>query len=211
MARYKPYNTSQLVMVAIDFEHQLVPGTFEYALHMLIEDKLDLSGFDACYRNDATGAPAYDPAILLKIILYAYSKGITSSRRIEQLCREHVVFMALAAHGVPHFTTIADFVATRQAAIERLFRDVLLVCEQAGLIGREMFAVDGVKLPSNASKEYPISEFSTTLIASLAPGCAARSIVACTLLHLDMTKTQRKRGRLESTCGLGLAASGFGS
>ena len=154
MARNKPYNTAQLAMVAIDFERQLLPGSFEYALHRLIEEKLDLSAFDACYRNDASGAPAYDPAILLKIILYAYSKGVTSSRRIEQLCREHIVFMALAAHSVPHFTTIADFIATRHAPIEKLFRDVLLVCDEAGLIGREMFAVDGVKLPSNASKEW---------------------------------------------------------
>ena len=101
-----------------------------------------------------SGAPAYDPAILLKIILYAYSKGVTSSRRIEQLCRDNVIFMALAAHTLPHFTTIADFIATRQQPIERLFRDVLLVCDEAGLIGREMFAVDGVKLPSNAAKEW---------------------------------------------------------
>jgi DDE family transposase len=62
--------------------------------------------------------------------------------------------MALAAHSVPHFTTIADFIASRDAQIGRLFRDVLLVCDEAGLIGRQMFAVDGVKLPSNASKEW---------------------------------------------------------
>ena len=154
MARYKAYDYGQLTMLAVDFERQIVPGTFEYARHSLIEERLDLAAFDARYKNDETGAPAYDPAILLKIIMYAYSKGVTSSRRIEQLCCENVVFMALAAHGVPHFTTIADFIATREGEIAKLFRDVLLVCEEAGLIGREMFAVDGVKLPSNASKEW---------------------------------------------------------
>jgi transposase len=54
----------------------------------LIEERLDLAAFDACYKNDETGAAACDPAILLKIILYAYSKGVTRSRRIEQLCSE---------------------------------------------------------------------------------------------------------------------------
>ena len=102
---------------------------------------------EARYDNDACGAPAYDPAILLKIILYAYSKGITSSRQIEQLAKENVVCMALAADTAPHFTTIAAFVSSLSAEITEVFRNVLLVCDEAGLIGKEMFAVDGVKLP----------------------------------------------------------------
>ena len=110
--------------------------------------------FETRYHNDATGAPAYDPAILLKIILFAYSKGIIHSRKIEALCRENVVFMALSADTQPHFTTIADFISSSSAEIARIFRNVLLVCDEAGLIGREMFAIDGVKLPRNASKEW---------------------------------------------------------
>jgi transposase len=144
MARYKPYDYGQRVMLAVSLEQQLVPGTFEYALHSLIEQRLDLCAFDAWYKNDEMGAPAYDPAILLKIILYAYSKSVTSSRRIERLCCENVIFMALAAHSAPHFTTLADFIATRHSQIEKLFLEVLLVCDEAGLIGRSMFAVDGV-------------------------------------------------------------------
>jgi hypothetical protein len=91
---------------------------------------------------------------LLKIVLYAYSRGIVSSRRIEQACRENVVFMALSADTRPHFTTIADFISSMDKEIIHLFRDVLLVCDDLGLIGREMFAIDGCKLPSNASKEW---------------------------------------------------------
>ena len=90
----------------------------------------------------------------MKIVLFAYSKGIIHSRKIEALCRENVVFMALSADTQPHFTTIADFVSSSPAEIVRIFRDVLLVCDEAGLIGREMFAIDGLKLPSNASKEW---------------------------------------------------------
>jgi hypothetical protein len=67
-----------------------------------------MSVFDDRYKNDDTGAPAFDPRVLLKIILYAYSRGITSSRKIEQACRENIIFMALSADTQPHFTTIAD-------------------------------------------------------------------------------------------------------
>jgi transposase len=110
--------------------------------------------FDARYQNDETGAPAYDPAILLKIVLYAYSRGIISSREIEQCCRENIVFMALSADSCPHFTTIAGFISTMSEQIAPLFLEVLLICDKMGLIGREMFAIDGCKLPSNASREW---------------------------------------------------------
>ena len=154
MARYKHYDYGQTKLLPISYSRQILPGTFEHTLSYLIDNKIDLSVFEDRYQNDETGAPAYDPAILLKIILFAYSKGITSSRVIASLCKEHVVFMALSADTTPHFTTIASFVSTLEPQIVRLFRDVLLVCDEAGLIGKEMFAVEGVKLPSNASKEW---------------------------------------------------------
>ncbi|MGH6793003.1 MAG: transposase, partial [Methyloceanibacter sp.] len=154
MARYKNYNYGQMKMLPVSFERQILAGTFEHTLNRLIEDEFDLSVFEARYKNDETGAPAYDPAILLKIILLAYARGVTSSREIERLCRENVVFMALSADSAPHFTTIADFVSSLEGEIVSMYRDVLLVCDELGLIGREMFAVDGVKMPSNASKEW---------------------------------------------------------
>jgi len=158
MARYKPYDYRQTKMLPVRFEEQILPGTFEYTLNRLIDESIDLSVFEARYRNDDGGAPAYDPAALLKIILLAYSRGITSSRQIERLCRENVLFMAISADSQPHFTTIAHFIATLDREITTIFRDVLLVCDEAGLIGKEMFAVDRVKLPSNASKEWSGSQ-----------------------------------------------------
>lgn len=154
MARYKEYNYHQGKFIPISFDKQILPGTFEYTLNYLIDHELDLSVFDTRYVNDETGAPAYDPAVLLKIVLYAYSRGITSSRKIEQCCRENIIFMALSCDTHPHFTTIADFISTLDAEIVKLFCEVLLICDQMNLIGREMFAVDGVRLPSNASKEW---------------------------------------------------------
>jgi len=154
MARYKPYSYGQGQFIPVFFSEQILPGTFEFALNQLIDERLDLSLFDAKYRNDETGAPAYDPRILLKIVLFAYSKGITSSREIARCCKQNIVFMALSAHSAPHFTTIADFISSLDKEMIQLFREVLLVCDEAGLIGREMFAIDGCKLPSNAAKEW---------------------------------------------------------
>ena len=113
-----------------------------------------MSIFDGKYRNDETGRAAYDPKILLKVVLLAYSRGLISSRKIEQACRENVVFIALACGQQPDHSTIAAFVSSMKDEILPLFRDVLLVCEEMNLLGGTMFALDGCKLPSNASKEW---------------------------------------------------------
>jgi transposase len=154
VARYKPYSYAQGKLIPIYFERQILPGTFEYTLNHLIDHEFDLSVFDGRYKNEETGSPAYDPRILLKIVLFAYSRGIISSRKIARACEENIIFMALSADTRPHFTTIADFIATMDKEIVELFRNVLLVCDDLGLIGKEMFAIDGCKLPSNASKEW---------------------------------------------------------
>jgi transposase len=151
MARYKHIDTSPRFL-AVDLQRQLLPGTFEHAMNHLIDSELDLSGFDAQFKNDVTGAAAYPPAMLLKVILFAYSMGIVSSRNIERACREHITFIALSGDSQPHFTTIAGFVSTLGEDIARIFTQILFICDKQGLIGREMFAIDGVKLPSNASK-----------------------------------------------------------
>ncbi|PWB40535.1 MAG: DDE transposase [Rhodocyclales bacterium] len=152
MARYKPIDTGPRFL-AVDLERQLLPGSFEHALHHLIDHEIDLSGFDARYRNDRTGAAAYPPGMLLKVVLFAYSQGIVSSRAIERACREHVTFIALSGDSAPHFTTIAAFVSSLAVEIAPLFAQVLYLCDRQGLIGRQMFAIDGVKLPSNAAKQ----------------------------------------------------------
>ena len=151
MARYKHIDTSPKFL-PVDLTRQLLPGTFEHALNHLLDHEVDLSGFDARYCNDETGASAYAPAMLLKIVLFAYSQGIIGSRPIERVCREHITFIALTGDSAPHFTTIAGFVSTLGEDIARIFARVLFICGRQGLIGREMFAIDGVKLPSNASK-----------------------------------------------------------
>ena len=184
MARYRHIDT-QPKFLPVDLARQLLPGTFEHAVHHLLEGAIDLSTFEARFRNDATGAPAYPPAMLLKVVLAAYAHGVVSSRGIERLCREQVTFIALCGDQPPHFTTIADFVSTLGDEIARVFAAVVAICDRQGLIGREMFAIDGVKLPSNASKrrsgtraefERQATKLEATAHAILERHCAADAL-----------------------------------
>lgn len=154
MARFKKYSYAQGEFIPVCFQDQIVPGTFEYALNYVIDNQLDLSVFSGRYDNDEKGAPAFDPAIMLKIILFAYSLGITTTRQIAKCCETNIVFMALSANSRPHFTTLAMFVASIDKEISSLFRDILLICAEENLIGKHMFAIDGCKLSSDCSKEW---------------------------------------------------------
>ena len=95
MARYKIVGRSPRFLPIVR-DAQLMAGSFEYALDYLIDNEVDLTGIARRYCNDETGAPAYDPAVMLKIVLLAYSRGIVSSRGIERVCRENVLFMAIS-------------------------------------------------------------------------------------------------------------------
>ena len=98
MAKYKRYDYSQSLMIPVSLEEQLVPGTLEFAIHTLVERRMDMSVFDDNYQNDDTGRSAYDPKILLKVVLLGYSRGLTSSRQIERACCENVLFMAMSCN-----------------------------------------------------------------------------------------------------------------
>ena len=135
MAKFKSYDYRQRVLLPVSLEDQLMSGTLEFAIHTLVDKRLDMSIFEGKYRNDETGRAAYDPKILLKVVLLAYSRGLISSRKIEQACRENVVFMALACGQQPDHSTIAAFVSSLKDEILPLFRDVLLVCEEMNLLG----------------------------------------------------------------------------
>jgi transposase len=154
MAHYKETERGQGLFLTINLSEQIVPGTYEYTLTRLIDNKLDLSIFDKKYNNDYTGAAAIEPRILLKIILYCYSMGVISSRKIAKMCKYNMIVKAQAEDIEPHYTTISNFVSGMSGEIERVFSEVLLVCSGMGLIKGKMFAIDGCRLPSNASKEW---------------------------------------------------------
>ena len=153
MARYKPVERSGM-FIPVVLAEQIQPGTFEFALGHLVDYDFDLSALDATFNNDDTGASAsaYDPRIMLKIVLLAYSRGLVSSRKIAQACKHNVLFIALSGDSQPSYTHIARFVRELGPDIQALFSEVLfgqvlLTCDRIGLIGKTMFAIEGVKRP----------------------------------------------------------------
>lgn len=154
MAKFKPLNENQLVMLPISLQDQLVPGTLEHTISEVVDKHIDLSVFDVRYNNNETGATAIHPKILLKVILLGYARGMISSRQIERACQENIIFIALSYGYAPDHSTIAQFISSMQSEIETLFSNVLLVCEELGLLDGTHFSLDGVKLSANVSKEW---------------------------------------------------------
>ena len=95
MPRYKPQDHNSLLLPVI-LSEQIVPGTFAFALSYLVDHELNLRPLDAQFNNDEVGASAYDPRVMLKIVLLAYSQGLISSRNVEQACARNVQFIAIS-------------------------------------------------------------------------------------------------------------------
>jgi transposase len=115
-------------------------------------DELDLSGFVAAYRRDGHGRAAFDPAMMVALLLFAYAKGQRSSRVIERECVENVAYRVIAANQRLDHTTIARFRKRHERAISELFVQVLGLCAEAGLVNVGVIAIDGTKLRANASQ-----------------------------------------------------------
>jgi transposase len=115
--------------------------------------EMNLDGFYAAYRQDGRARPAYDPAMMVAVLLYAYARGIRSSRLIERACEEDVAFRVLAAQQRPDHATIARFVERHQEAVAELFGEVLVLCARSGLVTVAVIAVDGTKLHANACRD----------------------------------------------------------
>jgi len=113
--------------------------------------ELDLAPIYARYRSDGWGAPAFEPAMMTALLLYAYATGERSSRRIEARCRRDIAYRIITANQVPDHATIARFRADHEATIRHLFDEVLRLCAQAGLGRLGLIALDGTKLAANAA------------------------------------------------------------
>src|SRR4051812_11738229 len=115
-------------------------------------EEMDLDAFYAGYRVDGRSRPLYDPAMMVAVLVYAYARGIRSSRMIERACEEGVAFRVLAAQQRPDHATIARFVERHEEAIAGLFGEVSTLCARSGLVRVGVIAVDGTKLQANASR-----------------------------------------------------------
>jgi transposase len=116
-------------------------------------EEMDLEPFYGAYRRDGRSRPAYDPAMMVGLLLYAYARGVRSSRVVERACEEDVAFRVIAAQQRPDHATIARFTERHQDAIAGLFGEVLSLCAKSGLAKVGVLAVDGTKLHANASRD----------------------------------------------------------
>jgi transposase len=115
-------------------------------------EEMDLSDFYADYRADGHGRPAYDPRMMVALLLYAYARGNRSSRGIERECQEDVAYRVICANLVPDHSTIAEFRVRHEAALGEVFTSVLFLCQRVGLVRVGVVAVDGTKIAANASR-----------------------------------------------------------
>jgi transposase len=127
-----------------------------YFVLALIIEELDLKEITAAYSNEK-GQPPFDPRMMTALLLYAYCRGIYSSRRIAQACRERMDFMSIIALDPPDFRTVSNFRGRHLKALAGLFVQVLKLCEKAGLVKLGHVALDGTKIKANASKHKAMS------------------------------------------------------
>src|SRR4051812_7155484 len=116
-------------------------------------DELDLAAFLAEYRQDGLGRAAFDPSMMIALMLYAYALGERSSRAIERRCREDVAFRVITANQIPDHATIARFRVRHERALGEVFTQILALCAESGLVQVGLIAVDGTKIAGNASRE----------------------------------------------------------
>jgi transposase len=140
----------QLMLMPCDVRDWL--GEDDIVWHVLeVVEGLDLSGFYRRYRSNGQGAAAFDPAMMIALVIYAHAVGVRSSRAIERACTRDAGFKVVTGQLVPDHSTIARFVTGHQEAIKALFGQVLRLCSAAGMVRVGVISVDGTKVAANAS------------------------------------------------------------
>jgi transposase len=140
----------QLMLLPVDVRDWL--GEDDIVWHVLdVVAGLDLSGFYARYRSNGQGAAAFDPAMMVALVIYAHAVGVRSSRAIERACTRDAGFKVVTGQLVPDHSTISRFVTGHRAALTGLFGQVLRLCHAAGMTRVGVIAVDGTKIAANAS------------------------------------------------------------
>lgn len=157
MKTFKPYNPDQLFLLPPALRDWLPEGHLALFLSDVV-DALDLTPILAAYEGgDGRGQPPYHPALMVKLLLYAYCTGTPSSRQIEKATYEEVPYRVLAANQHPDHDTLAAFRQQHLQALAALFTEVLELCRRAGLVTLGHVALDGTKVLANASKHKAMS------------------------------------------------------
>src|SRR3954464_2517035 len=150
--RFVAYDREQSFRMPADVRGWRPPGHLAWFVIDAVAE-MDLEAFYAAYRVDGRSRPAYEPAMMVALLLYAYARGIRSSRVIERACVEDVAFRVVAAQQRADHATIARFIERHEAALAGLFGEVLLLCARSGLAKVGVIAIDGTKVHANASRD----------------------------------------------------------
>jgi len=153
---FRCYDQDQSFLMPPSLRDWLPEDHLAHFVSELADEVLDLSPFLASY-TEVRGFPPYHPRLMLKILLYGYTTGVRSSRKIELRCREDVAFRFLSANAAPDFRSVARFRRRHLAALEALFTEALTLCRAAGMVKMGRVALDGTKVRANASRHKAMS------------------------------------------------------
>jgi transposase len=142
----------QVFLLPPDVREWLPEGHLAWFVRAAVEE-MDLSAFYGAYRADGHGRAAYEPSMMVALLLYGYARGVRSSRAIERACEEDVAYRVLATNQKPDHATLARFVERHEEALAGLFSEVLGLCAEAGLVKAQLIAIDGTKVAANASRD----------------------------------------------------------
>ena len=153
---YRPYDPDQQFLMPPSMREWLPEGHLAYFISDTI-DGMDLSAIQSRYEKNLSGYPPYHPRMMTKVLFYAYCTGVYSSRKIARKLEEDVAFRVLAADNQPDFRTVSDFRKEHLPALAELFKQVLRLCQRAGMVRLGHVALDGTKQKANASKHKAMS------------------------------------------------------
>ena len=148
---FRLYEPDQIFLMLASLREWLPGNHLAYFVSDVVA-QLDLSAIMECYTHEERGYPPYHPAMMVKVLLYAYCTGVASSRKIEKHLCEDIAFRVLAANNTPDFRTISDFRKDHLKALGGLFLQVLRLCQKTGLVKLGHVALDGTKIKANAFK-----------------------------------------------------------
>jgi len=153
---FRHYDQRQSFLLPPSLDDWLPEDHVARFISEVVDDLLDLTDIYASYES-AAGAPPYDPRMMLKLVLYGYSTGVTSSREMERRCVCDVAFRFLAANAAPDYRSISRFRRRHLAVLDALFVQVLALCVEAGIVRLGRVALDGTKLRASASRHKAMS------------------------------------------------------
>src|ERR671910_3847363 len=153
---FRPWDVEQRWLLPPSVDELVAAGHVAHFVRDTVRDELDLSVILSS-STEERGYPPYHPTMMVALLLYAYSRGVYSSRRIARSCEERLDFQAVTALDRPDFRTVSEFRRRHLGALAELFVQVLALCRRAGLVGLGHVAVDGTKLRANASKHKAMS------------------------------------------------------